>query len=69
MRVFWWQATLHLEPRTDEEMEALKNLEKVLTGFGLGLDARLPDYKVPLECRVRPEDFPGVGFKRAAPET
>jgi len=34
MRVYWWQAGLHLRPESDEEGEALKSLEKLFRCLG-----------------------------------
>lgn len=35
MRVFWWQAGLHLEPESDRDRTALLRLQEALEGLGL----------------------------------
>jgi len=34
MRVYWWQAGLHLEPESDQERTALLRLQEGLAGLG-----------------------------------
>src|SRR5262245_7771161 len=42
MRVYWWQAGLHLEPQTEAEFVALQRLQEALTSLGSGVDTGLP---------------------------
>ena len=52
MRVFWWQAGVHVEPENDEEREALQVLVDSLDVF----DSRLESNSGPISDTLKGAD-------------
>jgi hypothetical protein len=60
MRIWWWQAGLHLKPETKEENEALKSLAACFRQLGYQRGA--PELRgVPRSGPTQPEPELGVG--------